>query len=388
MKYLSEFRSPEYAARLVADIVALLNPGRRYRLMEFCGGHTHAIFRHGLPGLLPAAIEFIHGPGCPVCVLPAGRIDAAIHLLQNHEPILCTYADLLRVPGAGGRSLLQARAAGADVRSVHSTQDALRIAAEHPTRQVVFFAIGFETTAPATAVAVVQAAAQGLSNFSVYCNHVLTPPAMRAILDAPQPAVVDGFLGPSHVSCVIGSAAYQAIVADYRKPVVIAGFEPLDVLLAVKMLVVQLNAGQCLLENEYRRAVSAQGNSKARAVMDLVFAVRPQFEWRGLGQVAASGLMLRPEYAAFDAENRFTMPVANIADHKGCECPAILRGHKKPTDCRLLGTACTPQHPVGPCMVSSEGACAAYWSYARNLGSNAQLQRASPNGHGSYGHPE
>ncbi|MDD4914929.1 MAG: hydrogenase formation protein HypD [Methylococcales bacterium] len=365
MKYISEFRQPQLAGQLAANIASIADPNRNYRLMEFCGGHTHAIFRHGIPGLLPDNIEFIHGPGCPVCVLPTGRIDNAIQLAAQHDVILCTYADLLRVPASGRNSLLKIKAAGADVRMMYSTRDALNIARDNPARQVVFFAIGFETTTPPTAVAVLQAAAEGLRNFSVFCNHVLTPAAMQAILDTPQPLAIDGFLGPSHVSTVIGSLPYRRFVDDYAKPVVIAGFEPLDVMQSVLMLVRQLNAGQCRLENEYTRAVTPQGNLKAQGLMREVFVVRPQFEWRGLGLIPNSALALQPKYAEFDAEQRFRLPSIQAADVRGCECPAILRGLKKPVDCRLLGSVCTPENPMGSCMVSSEGACAAYWSYGR-----------------------
>ncbi len=365
MKYLSEFRRHDLAQQLTAAIAAAVRPERQYRLMEFCGGHTHAIYRYGLQHLMPANVEFVHGPGCPVCVLPAGRIDNIIQLLAQHDVILCTYADLMRVPAGGRNTLLKVKAAGADIRMVYSTQDALKIARDNPGRQVVFFAIGFETTAPATAVALQQAQAAGLANFSVFCNHVLTPVAMQAILDTPQPAVIDGILGPSHVSSVIGSAAYSGLAQQYAKPIVIAGFEPLDVLQSVLMLIKQLHQGRAEVENEYTRAVTPAGNSKAQALLSRTFRVRPHFEWRGLGLLADSALAVHEDYAEFDAEQRFAMPAIQAADVKGCECPAILRGQKKPQDCKLLGKACNPENPLGACMVSAEGACAAYWAYAR-----------------------
>ena len=365
MKYIDEFRQHDVAKQLAAAIAQAVEPDRHYRLMEFCGGHTHAIFRYGVQDLMPANVEFIHGPGCPVCVLPIGRIDNAIQLVEQHDVILCTYADLVRVPASGRNSLLKAKAAGGDIRMVYSTQDVLKIARDNPDRQVVFFAIGFETTTPPTAVAIKQAQAEGLTNFSVFCNHVLTPSAMRAILDAPEPVQIDAFLGPSHVSSIIGSKPYETFAEHYGKPIVIAGFEPLDVMQSALMLIRQLNDGRHEVENEYTRAVTGEGNLKAQALVTEVLELRPQFEWRGLGLIPNSALKLKTDYAEFDAEQRFDMPAIQASDVKGCECPAILRGAKKPQDCKLLGTVCTPENPMGSCMVSSEGACAAYWSYGR-----------------------
>ncbi len=365
MKYIDEFRSHEIAKQLAAAIANAVDPSRHYRLMEFCGGHTHAIFRYGVQDLMPPNVEFIHGPGCPVCVLPIARIDSAIRLVKQHNVILCTYADLMRVPASERQSLLKAKAAGGDIRMVYSTQDVLNIAQANPNRQVVFFAIGFETTTPATAVAIKQAQALGLTNFSVFCNHVLTPAAMQALLDAEPSIAVDGFLGPSHVSTIIGGQAYERFASDYGKPIVIAGFEPLDVMQSALMLIQQLNSGRHEVENEYRRAVTRDGNQKAQALVNEVLELRPQFEWRGLGFIANSALKLKPAYVEFDAEARFAMADVSVKDVKGCECPAILRGIKKPKDCKLLGTVCTPENPMGSCMVSSEGACAAYWSYGR-----------------------
>ena len=365
MKYIDEFREHSLAQQIASAIKQEADSSRTYRLMEFCGGHTHAIFRYGIQDLLPDNVEFIHGPGCPVCVLPMGRIDNAIELVEQHDVILCTYADLMRVPASQSKSLLKAKAAGADIRMIYSTQDALKIARDNPDRAVVFFAIGFETTTPPTAVAIKQAHELGLKNFSIFCNHVLTPSAMQAILDAPEPVSIDGFLGPSHVSTIIGSQAYEIFAEHYLKPIVIAGFEPLDVMQSSLMLIRQLNTNRHQVENEYTRAVTRTGNVKAQALMDDVFCLRDEFEWRGLGLIPNSALKLNANYAEFDAELRFQLPAIKASDVKGCECPAILRGAKRPVDCKLLGTVCTPENPMGSCMVSSEGACAAYWSYGR-----------------------
>lgn len=365
MKYLDEFRDSTLAAGLSAAIRAAVLPAHEYRLMEFCGGHTHAISRYGLADLLPANIRLIHGPGCPVCVLPIGRIDQAIRLAREQGVILCSYGDTLRVPASGGLTLLRAKAQGADVRIVYSTLDALRIARDNPGREVVFLAIGFETTTPPSALAVLQARAERLGNFSILCNHVLTPPAMAALLAGPGGAAIGGIIGPSHVSTVIGSAAYAPLVQSYRTPLVIAGFEPLDVMRAIHLLVAQINAGRSDVENEFTRAVTAAGNLKAQARVGEVFRLREAFEWRGLGTLAHSALELRPEFAAFDAEVKFAVPYVAVADHKACECPVILRGEKHPRECRIFGTACTPDRPIGSCMVSAEGACAAYHRYGR-----------------------
>jgi hydrogenase expression/formation protein HypD len=369
MRYVEEYRDPVLARRITAALAAELVPGRHYRLMEFCGGHTHAICRYGLEELLPPAIELIHGPGCPVCVLPIGRLDMAIDLALSRGVILCSYGDMLRVPARDRRSLLRAKAEGADIRMVLGSGDALRIARENPAREVVFFAIGFETTAPTTAAALVQAAAQGLSNFSVFCNHVLTPAAMAAILAAPETGEgrlrIDGFIGPGHVSTIIGSAPYEALAARHRRPVVVAGFEPLDILQATLMLLRQLNAGRAEVETQFARAVTRAGNRRAQRLMQRCFTLRPGFEWRGLGALPNSALAIAPEFAAFDAERRFVMAYQSVRDHKACACAEILRGVKKPADCRIFGTACTPDTPLGSCMVSPEGSCAAHYAYGR-----------------------
>ncbi|MCA0175770.1 MAG: hydrogenase formation protein HypD [Proteobacteria bacterium] len=367
MKYIDEFRDGALAQQIAARIAAEALPGRDYGFMEFCGGHTHALSRYGVLELLPANVRMIHGPGCPVCVLPIGRIDMAINLALQHDVLLCTYADTLRVPASEGLSLLRAKARGADVRMVYSVADALALARANPERQVVFFAIGFETTTPPTAVALAQAATENLPNFSVLCCHVLTPAAMTHILDTPASEAVplDGFVGPAHVSIVIGYGAYEPFAARYRKPVVIAGFEPLDVMQAIWMLLRQVNEGRAEVENEFARAVNRNGNARAIALMDQVFERRETFEWRGLGTVADSALRIRPRYAAFDAEQRFGLTYESVPDNKACECGAILRGVKRPADCKIFGTVCTPENPVGSCMVSSEGACAAHYTYGR-----------------------
>ena len=365
MKYIDEFRDGELAQALARSIAAAVRPDRDYRLMEFCGGHTHAISRYGIADLLPPNVRLIHGPGCPVCVLPIGRIDQAIALAIRHGVILCTYGDTLRVPASERLSLLKAKSQGADIRMVYSTLDAIDIARKTPERQVVFLAIGFETTTPPTAVAIKQAQAEDLKNFSILCNHVLTPAAMHAILAVAQGVPLDGFVGPAHVSTVIGSAPYEPFPRDYGKPVVIAGFEPLDVMQAILMLIRQINDGRSEVENEFTRAVTREGNRKAQALVEEVFELRDSFEWRGLGSVPFSALKLRQAYSSFDAEQRFSVGYAAVPDNKACECAAILRGEKRPQDCKIFGTVCTPDNPVGSCMVSSEGACAAHYTYGR-----------------------
>ncbi len=370
VRFVDEFRNGALARRLAAAIRAEAEPSRTYHLMEFCGGHTHAIFRYGVQDLLPANVQMIHGPGCPVCVLPVGRIDQAVQLARDHGVILCTYGDLLRVPGIERVSLLKAKAAGADVRMVYSSLDALAIARDNPSREVVFFAIGFETTTPPTAVALVQAKAEGLANFSVHCNHVLTPAAITNVLESPEvrelgTLPLDGFIGPAHVSAVIGSRPFEFFAEEYQRPVVIAGFEPLDVMQAVLMLIRQLNEGRAEVENEYTRVVSRDGNRKAQALVAEVFELRPLFEWRGLGEVPYGALRLKSAFAALDAERRFPLGQASVPDNRACACGAIIRGVKRPTDCKIFGTVCTPDNPIGSCMVSSEGACAAYYTYGR-----------------------
>jgi hydrogenase expression/formation protein HypD len=369
MQYIDAFRNADVAAQLAQRIANKANPSRQYRLMEFCGGHTHTIHRYGIPSLLPANVEMIHGPGCPVCVLPIPQIDKAIALANNPSVILCSYGDMLRVPGSNQRSLLHAKASGGDVRMIYSAVDALELAVQNPDKEVVFFAIGFETTTPPTAYCIEQAAQLGLTNFSVFCNHVLTPVAMDSLLqlqeNSQEAVALDGFVGPAHVSILIGSQAYEAVSQKYQKPVVIAGFEPLDVLHAILMLIEQINANRCAVEIQYTRAVTRTGNALSQSLVAKVLELRPTFEWRGLGQIPASALQIKSDYAAFDAEKKFVLPTSNGVEHKQCECGAILRGMKKPKECKLFATVCTPQNPLGSCMVSSEGACAAVYAYGR-----------------------
>jgi hydrogenase expression/formation protein HypD len=370
MKYVDEFRDPVLARNLAASLRAAADPARRYSFMEFCGGHTHALARHGVLDLLQPNLRMIHGPGCPVCVLPIGRIDMAIELALQRGVMLCTYGDVMRVPASAGLSLQRAKARGADIRMVYSPADALQLARVHPQREVVFLAIGFETTTPPSALVIRQAAQERLKNFSLLCNHVLTPAAISHILQSPEVAQygtlpLDGFVGPAHVSIVIGSAPYEPFASAWHKPVVIAGFEPLDLMQAILMLVRQVNDGRAEVENQFTRAVSRDGNRLAQALMAQVFEPRDSFEWRGLGEVPASALKIRAEFAAFDAEARYGLHYRPVPDHPQCDCGAILRGVKQPTDCKLFATVCTPENPMGSCMVSSEGSCAAHYTYGR-----------------------
>jgi hydrogenase expression/formation protein HypD len=305
-------------------------------------------------------------------VLAVPRLDAAVELAHQPNVTLVSYGDMLRVPASRRRSLLKARAQGADVRMAYSALEALDIAVAHPARQVVFFAIGFETTTPATAHLILEARRRALPNFSVYCNHVLTPAAIQSILDSPEvrewgQVRVDGFIGPSHVSAVIGSQPYEYFAEEYQRPVVIAGFEPLDVMQAIRMLVQQLNTGRACVENEFTRGVTREGNRKAQRLVAEVFELRPSFEWRGLGELPYSGLRIKSAYADFDAERRFAIKVQPVPENAACQCPAIIRGVKKPTECAIFGTVCTPHNPIGSCMVSAEGACAAYYKYRRGV---------------------
>jgi hydrogenase expression/formation protein HypD len=363
VKHVDEYRSGELAAGLADRIAALVERGSRYQLMEVCGGHTHAIYRHGIEDLLPEEVELVHGPGCPVCVIPMGRQDDAIAIAQRPEVIFTTFGDMLRVPASHG-SLLDAKARGADVRMVYSPLDALRIAREHPDREIVFFAIGFETTAPSTAVTLLRARAQGVRNFSVFCNHVTIVPALRAILNSPG-LRLDGFIGPGHVSTVIGTRPYRFIAREHGKPVVVSGFEPLDVLQSVYLLLRQLADGRCAVENQYTRVVREGGNPAALRAIAETMELRPTFEWRGLGFISQSALKLRDAFADFDAELRFDVPGVRVADPKACQCGEVLKGVLRPWECKVFGTACTPERPIGTCMVSSEGACAAYYNYGR-----------------------
>ncbi len=361
MDFIQDFRDPRIAKSLLAQIKAEVSPDRKYNLMEFCGGHTHALHRYGIPNLLPANIKMIHGPGCPVCVLPISRIDQAIYLSSQAGVIFCSYADMLRVPGSHQDSLIKAKARGADVRMVYSIEDALDIAEKNPENKIIFFAIGFETTTPPTVVAIDIAIKKGLKNFSIFCNHVLTPIAMEAILS--EEVKIDGFLGPSHVSVVIGSDAYHDVTEKYNKPMVVAGFEPLDVLQSILMLVKMINNDKIGVENQYTRAVTPTGNVLAQQLVSKYLEIRESFEWRGLGFIPNSALKIKDEYLELDVECIYTLPEVEGLEHKQCACPDILRGLKEPKDCKLFGVVCTPEQPMGACMVSSEGACAAHYQY-------------------------
>jgi len=366
MKFVDEFRDPHKAQILLQEIQGLIKriPIARQRpiwIMEVCGGHTHTIFRYGLNKMLPKEVEFIHGPGCPVCVLPRGRVDDCVALAEREEVILTTFGDAMRVTGSR-KSLLQAKAEGADVRMVYSPLDALQLARVNPDKEVVFFGLGFETTMPSTALTILQAKQEGIKNFSIFCNHITIIPTIKAILDSPD-LQLDGFLGPGHVSMVIGMEPYTFIADYYRKPITIAGFEPLDILQSVWMVLTQLAEGRCDVENQYTRIVPQYGNTPALQAIQDVFELREFFEWRGLGSIDHSGVRVREEFAAFDAERKFPIPNLKIADPTACQCGEVLKGVIKPRQCKVFGTACTPQNPLGALMVSTEGACAAYYNY-------------------------
>jgi len=363
VRFVDEFRSGDLAKHLGERIAALVEPGRHYKLMEVCGGHTHAIYKHGVEDLLPPEVELVHGPGCPVCVIPMGRQDDALAIARRPEVIFTTFGDMMRVPSSQG-SLLDAKARGADVRMVYSPLDALRIARSNPDREVVFFAIGFETTTPSTAITLLRAQAEGIQNFSVFANHVTIIPAIRAILDSPD-LRLQGFIGPGHVSTVIGTRPYRFIARDYGLPIAVSGFEPLDVLQGVYMVMKQLAEGRSEVENQYTRVVKEEGNPRALQAIAQTMQLRTTFEWRGLGFISQSALKLRPEFAQFDAEVRYALPAVRVADPKSCQCGEVLKGVIKPWECKVFGTACTPDRPIGTCMVSSEGACAAYYNYGR-----------------------
>jgi len=368
MQYVDEFRDPAVIARTRDEIRRLADDGRHYRMMEVCGGHTHAIYRFGLKDVLPENIELIHGPGCPVCVLPMGRIDDGLELASRPNFIFAAFGDMMRVPGAHG-SPLEHKAKGMDVRIVYSPTDALKLARTNPDRHVMFFAIGFETTAPSTALTLMRAKAEGIRNFSVFCNHVTIIPAIRAILDSPDMRL-DAFIGPGHVSTVIGCRPYEWIAKDEGKPIVVSGFEPVDMLQSIVMLLRQLKQGTAIVENQYRRVVPWEGNRAALRAMAEVFELRPFFEWRGLGFISQSALKIRESYAQWDAERIFQVAGVRVTDPKAAQCGEVLKGVLKPHQCKLFGRECTPEHPVGALMVSSEGSCAAYHNYEHRKGAS------------------
>ena len=361
MRFVDEFRDAVPVQRVAAAIRAATT--RPWTLMEVCGGQTHAIVRFGIDQLLPSGLELLHGPGCPVCVTPVALVDRAIAIAAIDGVVLCSFGDMLRVPGSA-RDLLTAKAAGADVRVVYSPLDALHVAEREPEREVVFFAVGFETTAPATAMAVHEARRRGVRNFSLLVSHVLVPPALRAILDAPRHRV-DGFLAAGHVCTVMGLDEYHPIAARYRVPIVVTGFEPLDLLEGIHRCVLQLESGRAEVENQYARSVQAAGNAAARAMLAEVFEVTPR-DWRGIGAIPASGLRLRAPFAAHDAERRFAVGDVGGAEPAECLSGLVLQGRIKPPECPAFGTRCTPDTPLGATMVSSEGACAAYHRYRRS----------------------
>ncbi|MGQ0764663.1 MAG: hydrogenase formation protein HypD [Gemmatimonadota bacterium] len=362
LAFVDEYRREPLVRSLITEIERLA-AGRSLKLMEVCGGHTHAIYKHGLQDLLPPGIELVHGPGCPVCVIPMGRLDDAITIAKTPAVLFTTFGDMMRVPGSTG-SLLDIKAAGADVRFVYSPLDALRLARENPDREVVFFAVGFETTAPSTASTILRARQEGLRNFSVFSNHVLIVPAIKAILESPD-LRLDGFIGPGHVATIIGLDPFSFVPEEYGKPFVVAGFEPADILHSIVLILKQMNDRAPRVENQYSRVVRATGNPRAVEVLMQTMELRPFFEWRGLGFISNSALRLRPGFADFDAEVRFAVPGVRVTDPKACQCGEVLKGVIRPWQCKVFGTACTPETPIGSCMVSPEGACAAYYNFGR-----------------------
>lgn len=360
MKYVDEYRDPDAARKYVKAIRKTVT--QRWTIMEVCGGQTHAIVRFGIQDMLPKKIELVHGPGCPVCVTPLEMIDKALDIAARDAVIFCSFGDMLRVPGSQS-DLLNVRAEGGDVRTVYTPLDAVGIAAANPDKQIVFFAVGFETTAPANAMAVHLAKNRGLKNFSVLVSHVLVPPAIEAIMSGPDNRV-QGFLAAGHVCTVMGTSAYTPLANKYQVPIIVTGFEPLDILLGIYRCVRQLERGCAEVENQYDRAVRDGGNAEAQALLKKVFRVVPR-KWRGIGEIAESGWALTPEYASFDAEKRFGLANVDVAEAEACISGLVLQGLKKPTDCPAFGKQCTPDHPLGATMVSGEGACAAYHRYHR-----------------------
>jgi hydrogenase expression/formation protein HypD len=368
MKFVDEFRDPELAKTLLLKLHELVKEiprcqQRPLQIMEVCGGHTHSIFRYGLEQLIPKEIELVHGPGCPVCVLPMGRVDDCLAIAAQDDVILTTFGDAMRVPGSK-KNLLQAKAEGADIRTVYSPLDALQLAKKNPAKKVVFFGLGFETTMPSTALTLLQAKKEKVSNFFLFCNHITIIPTIKAILDSPDMSI-DGFLGPGHVSMIIGEKPYQFIARHYQRPLVIAGFEPLDMLQSLYMLLLQIKEGRADIENQYSRLV-ADGNQRALDAVAEVFELREFFEWRGLGSIDHSGVQIREAFAPFDAEREFVVPNLRIADPAACQCGDVLKGAIKPWQCKVFGKACTPETPLGALMVSTEGACSAYYTYGKN----------------------
>ncbi len=366
MKYVDEFRDPKKARVLIDQIQKLVatladTKQKPLQIMEFCGGHTHTIFRYGIEQMLPGDIELVHGPGCPVCVLPMGRVDDCVALAERLDVIFTTFGDAMRVPGSR-KSLLQAKADGADIRMTYSPLDALALARKHPDKQIIFFALGFETTMPSTALTVLQAKTEGIENFSLFCNHITTVPTIKAILDSPD-MKIDGFLAPGHVSMVVGERPFDFVAETYNKPIVVTGFEPLDILQSIWMVVKQIAESRTEVENQYTRIAPSDGNSTGLDAINKVFTLREFFEWRGLGSIDHSGVRMKDEYAQYDAERKFSVPNLKIADPKSCQCGEVLKGSIRPWECKVFGTSCSPESPIGALMVSSEGACAAYYNF-------------------------
>jgi len=358
MKYLSEYRDPDMVERYLEDIHALVS--RPWSIMEVCGGQTHGLVKNGILNLLPSEINMVHGPGCPVCVTPLHLIDKAVHLALEKEVILCSYGDMIRVPGSK-MSLLEAKAEGAEVRILYSPLECLKLARENPDREVVFFAVGFETTAPANALAVIQAEMLGIKNFSILTSHVLVPPAIEAVLND-NTARIDGFLAAGHVCAIMGTSAYGPLVEKYQVPIVVTGFEPVDLLQGIFMAVRQLERGEARLENQYSRVVKPEGNPQAVGIIEKVFEVADR-EWRGIGNIPGSGYELKPKYRDFDAMVKFQVDIPKAPEHPDCIAGMVLKGIKKPHECPQFGKGCTPSSPFGAPMVSSEGACAAYFYF-------------------------
>lgn len=373
MKYVDEYRDPQRARRTLDAIGELATQPRT--IMEICGGQTHAIVKYGIDELLPSTVTLVHGPGCPVCVTPVGMIDKAIAIAARDDVILTSFGDMARVPGSA-TNLLAAKARGADLRLVYSPLEALDIARANPGHEVVFFAVGFETTAPATAMAAYTARRQGIDNFSLLVAHVRVPPAMTSILGSPDNRI-EAFLAAGHVCTVTGYAAYHRIARDFKLPIVVTGFEPVDILQGIWLCLRQLDTGRAEVENQYARVVRETGNAAAQAIMEQVFEVRSR-HWRGIGELAASGLGLAPAYAAFDAEQRFGVAAAGCDDAGGCISGAVLRGIAKPAACPHFAQACTPERPMGAPMVSSEGACAAYFRHRRHGAVNPDRAASEP----------
>jgi len=367
MKTWNEYKDPERVktlALLIKEEVEKI--GRPVSIMEFCGGHTHVILRNGLDELLKGYIKFLHGPGCPVCVIAMERIDLGLELAKLPDVIFTTYGDLLRVPGSDGTNLLKLRAEGHQVKAVSSCMEALKLAIENPDKKVIFFAIGFETTSPHTAVLIKEAKRQGIKNLWVISNHVLALVVLECLLNSEEKPQIDAFIGPGHVSTITGSLAYEPIVKTYGTPIVISGFEPLDLLQATYLIVKQLRENRCEVEIQYKRSVDPQGNLKAQQYLQEVFKIRDTFPWRGLGYIPKSAYEIKEEFSQYDGEKVFNIKVSSAKEHPGCLCGQVIKGLKTPLDCKLFAKVCTPQNPIGPCMVSSEGACLAYYRYKRD----------------------